>query len=192
MAGTINGLLQNIALQGRTLGAQTMMSKGYTLWLMPKNEIYKKFAQLIKKLGAQYGGPVFEPHVTLLGDIELPEEEMTKRTAQLVEGQKPFSITLKIIDYQDFYFRTLFVRAEINNMLQTLHDRAKKIFKMDIPPFMAHLSILYGNYPQDIKEKIIQEIGRNQTAQFEVNSIFLIKGGEVEEWKIIKEFTFKP
>ena len=168
----------------------TMISKGYALWLMPKGEIYKKLADLIKKLGSEYGGPVFEPHVTLLGDIELPEEEMIKKTAQLVKNQKPFFVNLKQINYENFYFRTLFVKAEITETLQTLYDRAKEIFEMDIPPFMAHLSILYGNYPQGVKGKIIQEIGRDQTATFDVSSIHLIKGGKIEEWKIIREFTF--
>lgn len=41
-----------------------MISKGYTLWLIPKDEIYKKFAELIKKLAGEYGGLIFEPHVT--------------------------------------------------------------------------------------------------------------------------------
>lgn len=168
-----------------------MISKGYTLWLMPKDKIYKKFAKLIKKLGREYGGPIFEPHVTLLGDIELPEEEMVRKTDQLVHGQKPFPITLRQIDYQDFYFRTLFVRAEITEPLQALHNLAKKIFEKEIPPFMPHLSILYGNFPQAVKDEIINKIGKDQTVQFDVSSIHLIKGGEVEEWRIVKEFPFR-
>ena len=167
-----------------------MISKGYTLWLMPKDKIYTKFAQLIKKLGAEYRGPIFEPHVTLLGDIELSESEMIKRTKQLVQGQKTFPVILRQIDYQDFYFRTLFVKAEITKPLQDLHNLAKQIFEKNIPPYMPHLSLLYGNYPVDLKEKIIKEIGKDQTAQFEISSVHLVRGGEVEDWKIIKEFTF--
>lgn len=169
-----------------------MISKGYNLWLMPKGEVYKKFADLIKKLGGEYGGPMFEPHVTLLGDIELPETEMIKRTEQLVKDQKPFPITLRQVDYQEYHFRALFVRAVITKPLLALHERAKKLFGMqDIPPYMPHLSLLYGNYPNGLKEKIISEIGRDQTAQFEVSSMHLIKGGEVEDWRIIKEFPFQ-
>lgn len=156
-------------------------SKGYTLWLMPKDKNYERFANLIKRLAREYGSPIFEPHVTLLGDIELPEEEMIKRTSQLVKGQKPFFVTLKQIDYENFYFRTLFVRAEITEVLQTLHDKAKEIFEKDIPPFMPHLSILYGNFPQKIKDEIISKIGRDQRATFDVSSVHLVKGGEVEE-----------
>lgn len=165
-------------------------SKGYTLWLMPKGKIYTKFVQLIKKLGTEYGGPVFEPHVTLLGDIELTEPVMIKRTQQLAKDQKPFMVVLEKIDYEDFFFRTLIVKAKVTEPLQKLHDLAKKIFEMDIPPFMPHMSILYGKYPVAVKEKIIAQIGREQHAQFEIKSVYLIKGGEVKSWKIIKEFPF--
>lgn len=165
-------------------------SKGYTLWLMPKGQIYKKLDGLIKKLADENNGPVFKPHVTLLGDIDLPENEIIKKTEELISGQKPFMINLNEIGYEDFHFRALFIKAIITPQLQNLHDRAKKIFKMNLPPYMAHLSLLYGNYPVELKKKIIQEIGRDQRAQFEVISIFLVKGGEVENWKIIKEFTF--
>lgn len=168
-----------------------MISKGYTLWLMPKGEHYNRFADLIKRLAHQHGGPVFEPHVTLLGDVELSELETIERTQQLAQGQKPFPITLRQIDYQDYHFRALFVRAEITKSLLSLHNRAKEIFGMqDIPPYMPHLSLLYGNYPNELKEKIISEIGREQTAQFEVSIVYLIKGGEVKDWQIIKEFPF--
>lgn len=159
---------------------------------MPKEEIDNRFAGLIKKLAKDYGGPVFEPHVTLLGEIEQPEGEVMSKTEKLVSGQKPFPITLRQIGYQDYHFRALFVKAEITSPLLSLHERAKKIFGMqNIPPYMPHLSLLYGNYPAEVKEKIIAEIGREQSAQFEIKSVYLIKGGEVEDWEIIKEFTFR-
>lgn len=168
-----------------------MKSKGYTLWLMPQGTSYNKFSSLINKLARENKSPVFEPHVTLLGEIMLLEEDVIIRTQQLVSGQKPFLLNLGTIDYEDYYFRTLFVRAKITKPLEALHNRAKKIFKMNILPYMAHLSLLYGSYPNDLKERIISEIGRDQTAIFDVSSVHLIKGGEIEEWKIIKEFPFK-
>lgn len=169
-----------------------MISKGYTLWLMPKGEQYNRFSDLIKRLAHEHGGPVFEPHVTLLGDIEQPEEEVIRKTEHLVLNQQSFPLTLRQVNYQDYHFRALFVKAEIAGPLQTLHERAKVIFNMqDIPPYMPHLSLLYGSYPNELKEKIILEIGREQPAQFEVSSVHLIKGGEVKDWQIIKEFSFK-
>ena len=64
-----------------------MKSKGHTLWLMPTGESYKRFSNLIKKLAKQYNAPVFEPHITLLGDFKQPLDECIKLIQQVVSGQ---------------------------------------------------------------------------------------------------------
>ena len=168
-----------------------MKSKGHTLWLVPTGKAYDKFSNLIKKLAGENNAPVFQPHVTLLGDFMQPEEECIRLTKQVVHGQKPFTINMGEIGYEDFYFRTLFLRAEKTEPLLTLHNRSKEIFKMDIPPYMPHLSLLYGTFPVEIKKKIIKEIERDQSCQFEINSVYLVKGGAVEDWRIIGEFPLK-
>lgn len=167
-----------------------MKSKGHTLWLIPTGQAYEKFSNLIKKLAEEYHAPVFQPHVTLLGDFMQPEKDCIRLSKQLVSGQKPFTINMGEIDYEDFYFRTLFVRAEKTKPLLTLHNCSKEIFKIEIPPYMPHLSLLYGTFPVETKERIIREIGRDQQLQFEINSVHLVKGGEVEDWKILGEFLF--
>ena len=168
---------------------EIMVSEGYTLWLMPGGEEYKRFSNLIKKLAQEYDAPPFQPHVTLLGEFPQSEEEALRLTQTLVSGQKPFPITLRQIDYQEYHFRALFVKADKTDPLVNLHERAKKLFGMEhIPPYMPHLSLLYGNFPVELKEKIIQEISRNQEATFEARSVYFIKGGEVREWKTVKEF----
>lgn len=168
-----------------------MQSKGHTLWLIPTGKAYKHFSNLITKLANEYNAPVFQPHITLLGDFMQPVEECIRLTKQVVSGQKPFTISMGEIDYEDFFFRTLFVKANKTETLLNLHNRAKEIFKMDTPPYMPHLSLLYGTFPIEIKEKIIKEIGRNQSIQFEISSVYLIKGGEIEDWYVVEEFPLK-
>lgn len=168
-----------------------MKSQGYSLWLVPTGQANEKFINLIKKLAKENNAPVFIPHVTLLGDFMFPEEGCIAKTEQMVSGQQPFTIKLGEIDYEDFYFRTLFVRAEKSEPLLALNNRAREIFQMqNTSHFMPHLSILYGTFPNKLKEKIIKEIGRDQSAEFEVSSVTLVKGGEVEDWKIISKFSF--
>ena len=166
-----------------------MKSLGHTLWLLPTGTAYDKFENLIRKLAGEHNAPVFQPHITLLGEFIQPQQECIEKTKLLVEHQKPFTVSLEEIGYQDYFFRTLFVYAQKTGPLLNLHNKAKEIFKMQgIPPYMPHLSLLYGSYPNETKEKIIKEIGKNQSAQFEVNSIHLVQGGEIKDWQIIGEF----
>lgn len=167
-----------------------MKAKGYCLWLMPTGEAYDKFSSLIKRLAKEYNASVFEPHVTLIGDLMGSENDVLKEVEQLVLGQRSFPITLRLIDYQDFYFRTLFVKADRTKPLQTLHDQACEIFEMKEPNYMPHLSLLYGDFSPKVKEKIIEAIGRDQTTEFTVSSLNVFKtDGEVESWHKVGEFT---
>lgn len=171
---------------------EVMRSDGYTLWLMPTGEQYNKFADLIRRLGQEYDAPVFQPHITLLGEFPQTEEEAMRLTQSLVTNQKPFPISLREIDYQEYHFRALFVKVDRTPPIVNLHERAKKLFSMEqIPPYMPHLSLLYGNYPVEVKKEIIKAIGQDQTTTFEARAIYLIKGGEVKDWKIVREFHFK-
>lgn len=170
-----------------------MKAKGCSLWLIPAGEKYQRFAALIKKLAKKYAGPIFKPHITLLGETDLPKEEVLRRCEQLVAGQKPFTITLKDIGYQNYHFRALFLKVQKNQQLLALHKRAKEIFDMrNIPPYMPHLSLLYGNYSPEVKKKIIKEIGKGQTTNFIIDRVFVYKtGGEAEIWYKIGEVPFK-
>lgn len=167
-----------------------MKENNYSLWLMPEGENFQKYTDLIKKLAKEHGGPTFVPHITLLGNILLPEAEVLDRAQLVVENQRPFTVNLMGIGCEDYYFRTLYAKAEIPKELQALHDRAKEIFRMnDIPPYMAHLSFLYGNYPKELKDKIIKEIG-DQSASLPINSIYVFYASAYsapETWHQIAE-----
>jgi len=82
--------------------------------------------------------------------------------------------------------------VRITKTLLYLHNRAKEIFKMrDIPSYMPHLSLLYGDLPQLVKEKIIEKIGKNQSRRFTTNGIQLVEtNGEVNTWRKVREWHF--
>ena len=169
-----------------------MQGKGHSLWFMPTGEAYHKLSGLIKTLAEDYHSPVFEPHVTLLGEVRQSEDEILRRAAQLASGQQPFPIILRTVEFQDFYFRALFVRAESRDPLQTFYNRAKEIFAMpDLPEYMPHVSLMYGNFPPPVKEHIIKAIGRDHTTEFTVSSVHVFNtDGEAHTWSRVKELPF--
>ncbi len=167
------------------------MRTNYSLWLMPTGEVYNKFSDLIRRLAREHNAPIFKPHVTLLGELTQPEKDIISKTRQLAQGKEPFPITLKTIDYQDFYFKALFVKAEETEALLSLNNCAKEVFGMQNTVYMPHLSLLYGDFPQVTKERIIEEIGINHDTQFTVNNIHLFKTGkQVNTWYEVKNFPF--
>jgi len=168
-------------------------TKGYSLWFIPDNEIYDMLSDLISKLSSRLHTPVFEPHLTLIGEVEGEEKGIIQKTEELASAIRPFEITLTRIGYLDHFFRCLFIRAEESGNLLKANEKAKEIFgRMDDPKYMPHLSLVYGNLTEEKKKDVIAETGENFGISFVAGSIHLVKTtGETTDWKKIKEFPFK-
>lgn len=170
-----------------------MKGTGYSINILPSGEEYNRFESLILRLAEQYNTPVFAPHVTVLGQATEDEEEAIAGMKKLVANQGPFTVTLEKVDFQDHFFRALFVLAEKTEPLLSLHEKAKKIFGKAADPYMPHLSLLYGDFSSDLKKKIISEIGPLQKSTFEVKNLHLFcTEGEADEWYEVEEFPLLP
>lgn len=165
----------------------------YALWLMPSGQVYDRLSGLITRLSTAYATLQFEPHVTLLGGLIGPEEEIEAKTLHLSTLIRACTITLVRAEYINEFFRCLFLRAEDTDELLTAHLKARKIFnRMEEPRYMPHLSLMYGDLPAEIKEEIIRDIGKEWHTSFDVKSIHLFSTeGEPKEWHRAKEFALK-
>jgi hypothetical protein len=52
----------------------------YHLWIKPTGAVRDTLVQTIQELAHELGGPMFEPHVTLLGSLIGTEQEHTQRS----------------------------------------------------------------------------------------------------------------
>ena len=59
---------------------------GLSLWLTLDGLARARLRDLIAGLASRLGGPVFEPHVTLLPGLAGPEGELRPRAAELAQG----------------------------------------------------------------------------------------------------------
>ena len=148
--------------------------KGYSLWLMPEGETYRSFQALIARLAKQHDSPAFEPHMTLIGQVTGPEEEVTAKTAELAKSIDPYEIRLNSVGRLDEYFRCLFIHAKESKAVIAANLKARQIFgREEDPPYMPHLSLLYGNFTDETKASIVAEIGEAFNDRFIANSIHL-------------------
>ncbi|MBI2543161.1 MAG: 2'-5' RNA ligase family protein [Candidatus Aenigmarchaeota archaeon] len=169
------------------------MAKGYSIWMMPTGDVYRKLSGIISELSSKYSAPKFEPHVTLLGELLESEDVVLSKTEQLSKTIKPFSIKLALVDYLDQYFRCLFLRAEETNYLTDANNNARELFnRQQDPKFMPHLSLMYGDFPTRLKDEIIRQLGKEFNVIFDVKSIHLVStNNETKEWHRVKEFVLE-
>ena len=165
----------------------------YSLWLRPFGDIAYSLQERIKKLSKKHGTPVFEPHVTLLGGLEMGETELIQLTDTLAAYLHPFDIVLTRAGYMDTYYQSLFVHAEKSEEMMNAHSTAKKLFGIDREEeFVPHLSLLYGNLTRNEKERILNVMGREFHLRFSVHNVLLINTtGKPKNWKKIHSAEFK-
>ena len=170
--------------------SQKLAGEKYSLWIVPTGDVCDRLSLILHRLSARYGAPEFSPHVTLLGRCVGPRGELIRQSGQVAAGLRPFVIRLEKVDFLDAYFRCLFVRAALTEPLRRAHRAACEASGHDREPaFMPHLSLLYGDFPQSLKEKLIAEIGPRLDVQFKVRSLHLYRThGEPRHWRRVASF----
>jgi 2'-5' RNA ligase len=170
-----------------------MQSSAYSLWLQPSGPAYDHYQEWINKLTAAHGTSHFEPHVTVLGQIQNNETDVVMRTqamANKIVG--PVDIHLMKAAYGETYFQCIYLLAEDTDRLQKLYDNAKEYFNiggLPNPSYMPHMSLLYGDYPMEIRQQIVASLPIDLTGSFEAATLAVVNTrGEEKDWHKIAAF----
>lgn len=172
----------------------------YSLWLMPGEPAYGRYADLIGRLAQKAGSVAFQPHVTLLGVVGGAGDEPRARCAELAQQIEPAEIILRDIDYSAEYYRAITVRAELTESLSQARRRAvERCSDQPEAPYQPHLSLLYGDQAdrkkRDLIDALLRQEGLQSTADlvrqagasFLVAAVHLLDtGGEVRTWQVVQ------
>jgi 2'-5' RNA ligase len=162
--------------------------KSYSIWLMPENPVKKQIQKKINYLGSDFNGPIFEPHVTLIGGVLGDEKMLIEKTRKISRNIQPFKIIFDDIHYLNEFFRSLFIKIKYNKDLVASRKAASKELGFIEEYYLPHLSLIYGDYTIKQKEKMISSFG-SVSDSFEVNNIYLAHNDELNlKWRVIMSF----
>lgn len=165
----------------------------FHLWIVPTGAAHDRLAGVISDLSARYHGPAFDPHLTLLGRLEGEEGGLVDRMHQLTRALHPFEVRLKAPACASAYFRCLFLPAEPSPPLLDAHRQATQIF--DAQPtgaFDPHVSLLYGLFPESVKDEIIKALPLDLPGNFLASRLQLIRAGSTDpqDWQVVETLGF--
>jgi len=130
----------------------------YSIWLdIPKHQ-KSEYQQIIDILAKKYKGPLFEPHVTLVGEISGHEKKIISKIKKMAEKEKPFKISLDGISFSTTYFQSVFLKVSASQKLMNLNLRIKHILEISNDLYMPHMSLLYGNQKMSTRENIAKKL----------------------------------
>lgn len=160
------------------------MKHTHTLWIEPPQNIAKILQDIVDKLGHEFNGPVFQPHMTLLGDIPGKEEEILEKAVLLAKELEPFEIELGEVSFSTTYYRNVFIRVKSSAKLMDANMKAKEIYGYENDIFMPHMSLLYGNHDVETREKIANQVQIPKGLSFTVDNLVLVPNTPVTpDWK---------
>lgn len=164
-----------------------MKGAGFSLWIVPEGEVRRRLAALIAELARRFGGPVFDPHVTLLAGLPGPAASVIARAEDVMRVSNTFPVRFIGPELGDCYFRSLYLRVAPSPELLALHGAARDAFgRTEEPPFFPHLSVLYGAPPLPAE---MDEVRPAVPDGFEARTVDLCSTeGEVERWHRVRRF----
>lgn len=162
----------------------------YSLWIVPQGDVGEALQNLGVRLAEQQDSPKFVPHMTLVANIIANQHELEKvqeNIATLAHQIGSFSVSLTQYSYMNEEFRCLYLLAEQTPELDAVYQAAAKLFpQVNDEHFraMPHLSVMYGNLPETIKQKLIAQHPFEPTT-FTVDSFDLyLTNDPVSSWQL--------
>mgnify|MGYP001468352542 CR=1 FL=1 len=161
----------------------------YSLWLIPEPTLNKKLKLIIDLLAHKYKGPRFPPHITLLHDFKYEKLDFREKIKNIVNQIQPFNVFFKKVRYKNEFFESLFLDVRIDKQLHYARKIVSQDLECEEKKYNPHLSLLYGNYNEIEKQKMVSLI-KPIPNFFLVDRIFLAHNNEVKlKWKVIEEFN---
>ncbi len=174
------------------------MTEPFSLWLVPSENHNKHLQDAINRLSQEYSTPLLEPHVTLYGRIVGEKAEMLEKTRELAGRISQLSIQFTGFYQSNQFFRSLFMGVKHTSELDDAYRTAQFIFESFLPSgyrgreFIPHLSLMYGNIPEEQKKRIIQSLDSFLLDSFFVNRISLYSlGEEPASWTKVQDFLME-
>ena len=160
----------------------------YSVWLMPSGVVKERLIHIIKELSINYGGPVFEPHITLISSFLGNEEELLQRTEKLAGEIAPFSVKLRGVRYLNEFFRSFFLDVKFAENLNNARTAGLELFACNENEYRPHMSLAYGDFTVSQKEKMKKSLSQ-LPKEISVDKIFLAHNNENDlRWRVIQSF----
>jgi 2'-5' RNA ligase len=167
------------------------MSAGLSLWLLAREDAQQRLGRLVRELAPQHECHVFEPHVTIQGDLALAEADALALLRELAATTAPQRWTVRAVESTEHYFRSLYLRLDAGPAFDAMRRRSaeRSGTEQGLSPY-AHLSLAYGATRGDAAA-LRERLGREHGAQaLEFDRLVLARSGQavaIADWRVLHE-----
>lgn len=161
-----------------------------SLWLLAREEQQRALARLVEELAPQHEGHVFEPHVTIQGDLALPEADAPALLRELAMTAPLQSWLVRGVESTEHYFRSLYLRLDAGAAFDAMRRLSAERSGTDagLSPY-AHLSLAYGPTRADAAALRTRLDTEQRGRLLEFDRIALARSGQavaIADWRVLR------
>lgn len=172
-----------------------MTTLAHSIWLTLDTAAEARLCPLVDGLAAEYGRPSFQPHITLLGELNGSADA----TADALDGLDwPGTATAQVtgVDWGGTYFTAIFLDLTVPKAFFEIRDRVSQALLGRAPkPYRPHASLAYGPIETEEKQRLIARFRRDfQGAEFGIGAVAVVSSSDttpIEDWRVLwrREFA---
>ena len=167
----------------------------YSIWLEFDEASTSLLRNEISTLSVELGGPKFEPHMTLIGDIDLPVEAVVLLAEKFARCTLPSKLNIERVSTAQKYFMAIYLSVRIPKEFMSIRKRlSQEVNSNGSPLDEAHVSLAYGNYAHDANRKVISRLEKKFIGtNFDVRCLNIVQSSKrtpISEWKTIDTVEF--
>ncbi|XP_074272399.1 cyclic phosphodiesterase-like [Silene latifolia] len=123
----------------------------FSVWGLPTEEVRERVKKVMKTLAAEFNGPEFEPHVTIVRAIKLTQEDaINKFNSACTDLKKAYVVHSKGVSTGTCVYLLL----DTNPQVVAPSDHCCRHFGYERrSPYMPHMGLLYADLTEDEKKK---------------------------------------
>lgn len=81
----------------------------YSVWALPPEDVTARIKTLMNSLRSEFGGPLFEPHITVVGAIRLTPQDALNKFRAACQGLKSYQATVDHVATGTFFYQCVFL-----------------------------------------------------------------------------------
>jgi Cyclic phosphodiesterase-like protein len=164
--------------------------------MVPTGHALTAYDGIVGTMAMELGTFHFLPHITLVAALMEPVEDILQKTRQLATMVAPYEFHLQDVAQKDAYFQCVYATMKLTDQVLNANTAARTVFeeKQNDPPYMPHLSLIYGDFTAHEKnERLIPKLrqqlldGAPETETIPVDAIEIWSTqGDVKEWYLVE------
>ncbi|XP_038882567.1 cyclic phosphodiesterase-like [Benincasa hispida] len=126
----------------------------YSVWALPPEDVTARIKNLMNSLRSEFGGPQFEPHITVVGAIRLTPDDALNKFRSACQGLKAYQATVDHVSTGTFFYQCVFLLIHsTTEVVETSSHCCGHFGYKNSTPYMPHMSLLYANISDEKKKQ---------------------------------------